>query len=277
MITVPVLFVCLFTGIIHFTETLVYAFRLAGVQTRCLAISMSLFTSALLISRLSNMLQAPLLGTMIDQVIHTNASLITLTHNFRYIIGIAGLGSLIGVLITPVAIPLFQRIILSFQANGSVIRLIISRVIWPRWSDFQNYRAIFQRLSRLLSAIRHLPKPFLVLNIIVTAVYTIGVLCALYAGAIVPEFRATAIQLSGLINGIATILLTLFVDPALARITDQTLRHNRPDTDIKAAILWLLLGRLVGIFILAQLLFMPFSQYLARVTQWLATLSAGAM
>ena len=47
-------------------------------------------------------------------------------------------------------------------------------------------------------------KQFLILNAFVTAIYTIGVLCALLAGAYLPQYRATAIQLSGIVNGIAT-------------------------------------------------------------------------
>ena len=265
------IWVCVFTGIIHATEALVYAFRLAGIRTRHLAISLSLFTSLLLIARLSNMLQAPVLGNMVDQTLLTNASIIKLGHTFRVIIGVAGLGAGIGCLLTPLMIPLFQRAIVEFQAQGSVIRLLLSSAIWPRLSDFKAYTMLPKQLS-VLGRIKTLPKGFILLNILVTAVYAIGVLCSLYAGAMLPEFRATAIQLSGLINGIATILLTVFVDPALARLTDQIMLGTRSVADIHAAIIWLLLGRLIGIIILAQLLFWPFSLYLTEVTRWLVSL-----
>lgn len=52
-------------------------------------------------------------------------------------------------------------------------------------------------------------------NMIITAIYTIGVLSALYAALIAPEIASTAMMASGLINGIATILLVIFIDPKI--------------------------------------------------------------
>jgi hypothetical protein len=61
------------------------------------------------------------------------------------------------------------------------------------------------------------------------------------------------------------------VDPAGARITDQAFHNHRPEADVKATVVYLLLGRLIGTAIVAQLLFLPFSHYLATVTRWLST------
>ena len=85
-----------------------------------------------------------------------------------------------------------------------------------------------------------------------TAIYTIGVLCSLLAGAYLPELRATAIQLSGIVNGIATILFALIVDPSGARITDQAAQGERPESDVKSVVFFLICGRLLGTLILAQ-------------------------
>jgi len=48
------------------------------------------------------------------------------------------------------------------------------------------------------------------------------------------EHRLSASASSGMINGIATILLTLLVDPQSAIITDQALRQKRSYGDVKA-------------------------------------------
>lgn len=248
--------------------------RLAGLRTRQIAIALSFVTSTLLISRLSNMFQAPLLGTMVDRtvMIGTQTSLTHLGWNFRLIIFAAFLGSLAGALLTPTLVILFQKSIRRFLKGGSIPVIAISAF---RPKNFMSIirtfhfpsRRSFQNLS-----LKNIPKSFLILNIFVTAIYTIGVLCSLLAGAHLPHLRSTAIQLSGIVNGLATILLTLFVDPSGARITDQAIHHTRPENDVRSVIFFLLLGRIIGTLIIAQILFMPFVKYIMIVTRFLATM-----
>ena len=118
------LIVCLFTGLIHLTESVVYSFRLAGIRTRQLAIALSFVTSTLLVSRLSNLFQAPLLGAMVDQAI-LNQAAPTLALTFRIVIIAASLGAFVGLMLTPTAVRVFQRAVISFQHHGSIIQLML--------------------------------------------------------------------------------------------------------------------------------------------------------
>src|SRR5690625_213427 len=61
---------------------------------------------------------------------------------------------------------------------------------------------------------------------IITAIYTIGVLSALYAALLAPERASTAIMASGLINGVATILLVIFIDPKVSVIADDVVNQR---------------------------------------------------
>jgi len=92
------LIVCIFTALIHFAETTALSMRLAGVYTRQVASSISFVNIAFLIARLSNMLQAPLLGAMVDLTVEANSGFTPgqLNHNFRVVIFAAFLGNLIG-------------------------------------------------------------------------------------------------------------------------------------------------------------------------------------
>ena len=45
----------------------------------------------------------------------------------------------------------------------------------------------------------------IVFNAIAVAIFTVGVLASIYAGYLNPELRATAGQLSAVVNGLATI------------------------------------------------------------------------
>jgi hypothetical protein len=265
----PLIIVCFFTFAIHTTESIAYSMRLAGVRTKQIAIAMAFVTSTLLISRLSNMFQAPFLGVMVDTAIlnPTDTSLHLLEMQFRLVILSAFFGALFGAFLTPTAVVLFRKAILHFGETGSIPRLVF-RALKPK-----NIVAIFKtfRLPKLSSlhsiSAKNLPKTFLLFNVAVTSVYVIGVMCSLLAGAYMPEFRSTAIQLSGIVNGLATIMFTIFVDPPGARITDQALNNVRPEDDVRSVVFFLQCGKMLGTLILAQLLFRPMTLYIITVTK----------
>jgi hypothetical protein len=269
----PLLFICFFTFIIHMTESLAYSMRLAGVRTKQLAIAMAFVTSTLLISRLSNMFQAPLLGSLVDGAILEGSKVAVelLVVNFRWVIFSAFLGAAVGAFLTPTIVLVFQKGIYHFLEKGSMPKMIIhalkpSSILY----FFRVFRLpAFSMLKKL--SWRRIPKGFLIINVFVTSIYCIGVLCSLSAGAYLPEFRSTAIQLSGIVNGMATIMFTLFVDPSGARVTDQAMHDIRPMSDVKSVIFFLQCGKIVGTLIVAQLFFYPLTQYIMTVTRFIAS------
>jgi len=269
--THSLLIVGFFTMMIHLAESLAYSMRLAGVRTRQIAVSLSFVTSTLLVSRLSNMFQAPLLGAMVDSTVLTGGqnAVRILEIQFRWVVFCGFLGSLIGLVLTPTMVQVFAIGIKKFAKTGSVPRVAISFFAPHRLVKFVKMIRIPKLSSLKTISWQPLPKGFLILNMVVTSVYTIGVLCALLAGAMLPEYRSTAIQLSGIVNGLATILFTLFVDPAGARITDQATHGVRPENDVRSVVFFLQIGRIIGTLILSQLLLEPFTKYIMWVTQLL--------
>jgi hypothetical protein len=258
-------FVCVLTGVIHFFETLASSMRLAGVRTKQVATSLAFVNTAFLIARMSNMLQAPLLGGMVDLAIltHTPAGL---ANNFRIVIFCAFIGNVVGALLIPFFVNLFEQAIYTFERVGSIPRLFVE-TIRPR-----NIKKIIKAF-RLPSAgsfknlaLHNTSPVFLILNFFMVSIYAIGVLSSLYAGAQVPEFRTTASQLSGIVNGIATVLLAIMVDPTCAYITDQAIRGKRPENDVRAMVFNIILGRIIGTLLLSQLLFWPASEYIKDAT-----------
>jgi hypothetical protein len=261
----PLLFVCILTGVIHFTETAASSLRLAGVRTKQIATSLSFVNATLLITRTSNMLQAPLIGGLVDHAIMTGNPAILIT-GFRNVIFAAFIGNALGALCTPFFVAVFTKAIVRFERVGSVPLLILA-AFRPR-----NFSAIMRRFrlpskeSFINLSLKDMPKGFLWTNLIVVSVYAIGVLSSLYAGAMVPEFRITASQLSAIVNGIATILLVTLVDPTCAYITDQAIRGKRKESDVRAMVFYIILGRVVGTLLLSQLFFLPAASYIKSVT-----------
>jgi hypothetical protein len=93
-------------------------------------------------------------------------------------------------------------------------------------------------------------------NTIVVGIYSIGVQAATYASVLNPAESRTAVLLSGIINGIATIAFTLVVDPTSAYITDQAVRGERSMAEVKAMIFYLVLTAILGT-LLSQLILYP--------------------
>lgn len=267
---VSLIIVSCFTFIINITESLAYSMRYAGLKTKQIAIAMSFVSSTLLISRLSNMFQAPLLGKMVDDSIKigTQSALVNLETNFRIIIFAGAAGVIAAGLLTPTIIKIYILAINNFLRIGSLPRMLIKTVTSPRRLLKIAFCFTIPRLSMAKGiSWKNLPKRFLILNGLVTSIYAIGVLSSLLAGAFLPDLRATAIQLSGIVNGIATILFTLMVDPPGARITDQAVHGTRPTADVKSVIFFLIFFRLLGILIISQLILMPATRYIIFITK----------
>ncbi len=256
-VVILVFFLLAFMSVV---DTLNLSIRVAGVTTRRLAIALSLFNILMIFSRMSNMIQAPFVGGMIDGAVAISpaghAEMLVIP-KFRVLILAYTFGAMIGAFYTPTFQRVFASVILDFENRKSMFRAAI-RVLNP---------VNFVRLS--FPAKRHfvkyhdwksIPKAFLFWHLFVTTFYTIGVLSSLLSGAMYPELRATAATLSGLVNGIATFLLFMLVDPTAALITDQCINGKRPERDIKVMNFYLIWTKIIGTLI-AQLLFIPMAKY----------------
>jgi len=239
--------------------------RLTGVRTKRLALSLSFVNASLLVSRMSNMLQAPLLGGMVDtSILQNNVSV--LWGNFRLIIFAAFVGNLIGAILTPFAVSIFTKVVKKFDQVQSIPKLILLAFYPSNMIKVAKAFKLPSRNSLKGISLKGIPTLFLWLNLIMVSIYAIGVLCSLMAGALIPTYRVTATQLSGIVNGIATILFTLMVDPIAAHITDQTARGERKEADVRSVVFYIVLGRVVGTLILSQILFVPGAHYIKLVT-----------
>jgi hypothetical protein len=71
-----------------------------------------------------------------------------------------------------------------------------------------------------------------------------------------PDLARTATTLSGVINGVGTVLLVILIDPVSALITDQALRGSRPVSEVSHIVVWQVVGRFLGT-LLAQFILFP--------------------
>ncbi len=243
------------------------------MTTRRLATAFSLFQIISLLASTANLIQAPLLSSVVEKTINTGLKhasgpllesplyhhqLTLLGMEIRMVIFSATLGTVLGVLLTPAFNYIFTRVIFLFEEAGSIPRLVII-LLSPRLL-VKTLRKRPRYLGTLRASLpqrpQNIPLTFFIAHTIVIGIWTTGVLSALYAGALLPEYRSTASLLSGVVNGVATILSAMIVDPTAAMITDQALRGIRDQRDIRQMVYYLCLTRVLGT-ILAQVFFLP--------------------
>ncbi|GAA0134009.1 lipid II flippase Amj family protein [Paenibacillus sp. YSY-4.3] len=250
------------TMIIHTAETLSYSLRYAGVKINKIAVALSLTGIMVLVSRTANLIQAPLTAKFIDFA-RTDPSFNVLQY-LRIILIAASVGTFLAIVLFPTFVNIWGRVISKLEVAGSLPRLISSVTI----AQLRNTKRYITKPTFRLREFRYLgiSKRFILLNIIVTAIYTVGVLSSLYAAHLVPELSTTASQSSGLINGIATILLTIFIDPQVGLITDRALNQEKYKEQLGKIYMLLMTSRFLGT-LAAQTLLLPASYFICKVIQ----------
>jgi hypothetical protein len=269
LITDKVIIIALFILIITMIETLAYSTRISGARVKLIATALSLFSTLVIVSRFSTMIQQPLTAKLIAEAPDLN-KLHYIEEQYRILIGVTSVGVLLGILLFPTFINIFSRAIIQLSnQRGSIIALFVNQC------SLNGIRKIFKcfRLPRFTYlngiTLKTIPKRLFVINVIISAVFTIGVLSSIYASMLVPpDYAQAALMSSGIINGIATILLTLFIDPKASVLADRVMKRQTDYIYLKSYSLTMISSKFLGTLV-AQLLFIPAAYYVAWFAKWI--------
>ena len=263
------LLICALTFIIHIIGTLAYSVRIAGIRTRRIAVSLALFSILMLLSRTSKSFLGPFLAKRVETGIDQHVAASTLLGDFRWLLFSASLATILGAILIPTFQRAFCRAVEHFQVHRSVPKLLL--------------HAVFKGGLSYLKTSASLPKPANVtglreksgvsismtaMNVIATALWTVGVFAALYAGVLDPSVRVTSSTLSSIINGGATIMMAVFIDPHMSGMTDDVIEGKTEESQFRRAVVWLVGSRLAGTLI-AQFLLVPSAVVIAGVAKGL--------
>ena len=81
-----------------------------------------------------------------------------------------------------------------------------------------------------------------------------------------PDLRATCITLSSIVNGIATLLMTVFIDPQLSIMTDDVIDGKCTEEEFRLCVVGLVGSKTVGTFA-SILLLLPTSYLIVLVAK----------
>src|SRR5471030_1289592 len=261
------LVICSLTFVIHLIGTLAYSVRIAGVRTRRIAVSLALLSILVLVSRTSNSFLGPFLAKRVESNL-SHAVVTDLLSDFRWLLVSASLATIAGALLIPTFQRVFCRAVLHFQVHRSIPKLLMHALFKGGISYIRsaasapapaNVTALHKGGGVSLS--------ITLLNVAAVALWTVGVFAALYAGVLDPNVRVTSSTLSSIINGGATVMMAVFIDPHMSAMTDDVVEGRVSESQFRKAVVWLTGSRLAGTM-LAQLLLVPS----ALLIVWLARL-----
>lgn len=259
-----VIIVLIMTFIVNFIAMLSYSARTAGINTGKMAVANSIFNVFNLGSRAAGAFQAPFLAKTVENAIGSNNTF-NLLIIFRYILLSTALGSICGAIF----IPTFQRILCkaieSFNTHRSIPKLMLHGFSKSGIVQFKRCIKIPSRQSiKQLKRFERMPKKIILFNIIATALVSTGSISSIYAGVLNTELRTTCTTLSSVVNGLAIILLYIFIDPNLSMMTDDVILGKRTESDFRRCTMFMVSGRILGT-IAAQLLLVPAAILISRI------------
>lgn len=264
------IFLVIFNVLIMLKSSTAYSARISAVITRNVATAMAIYNFFFLVTRVSQQIFAPMVGTLVDNAVKTS-NLHSLEFQFRWLIGAYAIGALIGFLLLPTFVEIYNKAISGMEKCGSLTNLLWKSFITP--SIWKKAVMCFRRPSMMnvkFSDIKKLPKNFIYANVIVMSFHTVGVLAATFASAYYPDARGVTL-LSSVINGGATVLLGVLVEPAIALVTDDTIAGQRPFEHIKITAVLLSLGTVVGTA-MSQIVFIPCTEFIKFCSSILGSL-----
>ncbi|MDL2355906.1 MAG: lipid II flippase Amj family protein [Pseudomonadota bacterium] len=250
------LLICFLTFVIHLIGTLAYSVRIAGIRTKRIAVSLALFSILVLVSRTSNSFLGPFLAKRVESNL-AGAAATNLLWDFRWLLISASIATVVGALLIPTFQRVFCRAVQHFQVHRSIPKLILHGFFKGGLSYVKDVASV--PVAANVTALRSgngVSLSITLLNVAAVALWTVGVFAALYAGALDPSVRVTSSTLSSIINGGATVMMAVFIDPHMSGMTDDVVEGRVSESQFRRAVVWLVGSRLAGT-VLAQALLVP--------------------
>ena len=263
--TLSIATVAFLTLVIHLVATLAYAVRVVGIRTGKIAVSFSMFNLLVLGARFANALQAPLLAKYVEQRLLMENAAAAAENDFRLILLAAAAGTLCGAILVPTFVNLLSKVVDRFSVQRSVPRLLLQLFTRVGLMHIRQTARVPRKGSlRQLQSIRKYPISLILLNGAAVMLLTVGALASLYAGFYAPELRLTAMSLTALITGFATIVLAVFIDPYLSALSDEVLVSRDGEPFFRQCVILMIGSRLAGT-LAAQLLLLPAAALIALI------------
>ena len=216
----------------------------------------------MLVSRTAVTFQVPILTKFVEH----NTGTSDLINIFNLIIIFSSVATVVGAFLIPTFQRIFYRGVLNFSVDRSIPKLVMHSFSKSGINYIKDCVAIPVKENITQLNFSKMPINIIVYNLITVALLTVGSLAPIYAGSIAPDLRATCITLSSIINGIATILMSIFIDPQLSIMTDDVIDGKCTEEDFRACAIAMVGSKTLGTFA-SLLLIIPSSYLIVYIAQ----------
>lgn len=228
------------------------------------ATSRSIYEIVRLLIRILYVLHFPLLVSLIEtKAIHEAEKSTSFT--FSLILYASSLGAVVG---------LFY-----FDFSEKIISKLVNE-IYQEKNKVKFFKRIFTNLYRLpklvyayhiyssvkikIPSLQQIPVKFGLISILSMTFLFVGNYACLYAGILYPDFRMTAMSLTGIINGVATLSAVLFVDIKLSLYVDLVNNKELPIKLLRILVYVYVVSIFIG-SLLAQFLLEPGARFIVLI------------
>lgn len=220
-------------SIIHFVEVTSFLARLAGVLGNNKALAYATQNAVFMLTRFFSMMLLPVLGFLVDLRV-SKAWYLAMCSSA--LVG-AFILSVIALAMRGKSIAGFYKIIESVKSGKNLLRQILR---------FPKLMLCADKLHVDLPTLREcFSDRVFWYSSIIFSIYSVSLFCAFFFSLVVPDYRASISQLSGIVNAFATVLLTFYLEPKISVSIDQGRASD-------ALLIKLLIGRVVGVGLISQ-------------------------
>ncbi len=256
---------CMITFVVYIIDTWALSLRIAIFRNKQYTLTGSVFNIISLMAKFAQTFQAPLLGILIDVSINNSRDPIS---DFRLILSFASIGVLFSILVLPTFLNIFTLFVKRSAYMGSIYKGLLTGLDKEKLKNTKKYIQMpnLNMINELKEIGKH--KYILFMNILISAIYTTGILSSYYAAMALPQSRLSIAGFSGSINSIASLLMLLVLEPKISIINDEALKGKREYSELKLVVLILIFSKLFGT-VLAQAIFIPASRWVLFVYNFL--------
>ncbi|EGQ7870408.1 DUF2837 family protein [Vibrio parahaemolyticus] len=239
ILSITILIAILFS-LIHFLEYSSFLSRISGILTGSKVTSYTVQQTTFVLTRFFFVAMMPLIGFIVDSNIKHQQYLIMV----HFSLLLASVFYLLILFRYAYVINYFSMVIMKYQENGSLLLSLLT--------SFKNKNKLIDMglIKKTLEYIKygHDGKRLFLGSAVVFCCYSIGVFLSFFAALYFYDYRSSIGQLSGVINALATVILTFYIEPKISIAIDKN------DDHAKEKVIILLLGRFIGVSLIAQLI-----------------------
>jgi hypothetical protein len=256
----------IFSFLISFINISNISAQLIAIENRKYPTTLSVYNVFNIVSQFSATLMMPIFAIYLENRININPQ--SLIIPFRLNLFFSGIGGVFGALFIP-TIGKFMQNFVEKMYNNMTFLFLFKISLYKKFNFFKFFNNPFSAIKSLKNInLKNQPKLIFLINFIIYLIITSSLTSCTFASFLNPNYRSTSFALLGVINGLASIIFLLFLEPYNATLIDKFYNGKVTKTEFNNFYKLTIIFRILGIFS-SQILFIPLSRMVLSISFYL--------